>query len=928
MVRICILKKIRLWIVILSCNSCVLVAQELILYDSIFSGFGSVPAVNVGVFEVEQCQYTLMEEEIPFIDELLGIIVTEDGSQYFYGALLFPVDTTLVFNPDYNSGLIGWSNFLIKDAYKQGWTCDENNFTYSAGEGITKKGLFSNAQEVFMGNLPISMQCKGGLTYREGKFYLHSINNQLVEVNMKDPAKSKVVMDFPTGILPIDALTTVQVSCDSSITYAIGRTPDNSKIYKINFNDWALSELCDLPISVVGAGNQTECMLPPCDILVDLDSDNSSFAFRGDFCADSFCIPPVMVADTDVVIVSAFNMIETITLELQGVLDVGQEYLTVGAASNINVIGNNTTLLTLENNGSAAIADFENAIKTVQYHNDVTAVTYGDRRVLVTAYAGGESSLVATAGLPLSNEQVRTLPTVTGPACHGFSDGSITVVTEGGIAPYNYQWEILQQGNFIENLSTGEYPFIVTDSLGCTKPDTVFLHDPDTLLADISYTGEAAICDDSGQLEGIGTGGSGILSYQWDNGVMGNMNSDVGYGSYTLTVQDTNGCTATASYEIPQGDTVLVVVEETVCGGNGIEWNGTLYLTDTLACEILTLPNGCDSTICLSLTVNPVPAVSIVADGDFCEAGEVVLSAGSHTTYQWSTNEFSSTITLSDPGSYSITVTNDNSCTSTATIFISPAIEFDLFFENPSCYGEKDGQVVFENTMGGVPPFQYSIDGGNQFSDNNQFDGLSAGDYMTIVKDVEGCQIELQVTLMAPPEIVLDAGGDLDIDLGENVTLIAFSNLSDPLVSWTPPEHLECPSCVETEAMPLTSTQYEVEVTDSNGCMATDIINITVSDRSSIYAPTVFSPNNDNVNDFFTIYTSASFTEILSLNIFDRWGNMVFSRPSFAPNITENGWDGTLKGEPVQSGVFAFVAEVKHIDGSTESISGEVALIR
>ena len=899
-----------------------LLAQEIVYTDSIHPVFS--PFSKVGIASLNSCD-TSFVASTSAIFKAYDITNLQNGISYGYGEW-FDQDEAF-YRVEVPSGAFQIGSTLTTDKKIRGVTCDENDFLYAAGEGITRQSVeWPDYQETFLGYLPSNMQCQGDMTYRQGKFYLHSINNQLVEVNMKDPSKSKVVMDFPSGILPIDALTTVQVSCDSSTTYAIGRTPDNSKIYEINFNDWTLTEICDLPISITGAGTQTECMLPPCNVFLDLDNDNSSFAFRGDFCADSFCIPPVMVADTDVVIVSAFNMIESVTLELQDILDAGQEYLMAVMGSNINVIGNNTALLVLENNGNATIADFENAIKTVQYQNDATTVTFGVRKVLATAYAGGEPSLVSTAELPISNEQMKTVGTVMDPACHSFSNGNISVSTEGGAAPYSYQWEIPQQGDFIENLSAGIYPFIVSDSLGCTKPDTVFLGDPDTLIADISYTGQAAICDNSGQLEGIGIGGSGALSYQWSNGVVGNMNSDVGYGSYTLTAQDTNGCTATASYQIPQGDTALVIEEGTVCEGNSISWNGTLYSSDTLACEVFTLPNGCDSTVCLSLTVNPVPVVSIIADGNFCETEEVVLSTGSYPTYQWSTNEVSPSISISDAGNYSVTVTNANGCTSTAFISLTLPLVSDVSHQNPSCHGE-DGRLVFENTNGGTPPFQYSVDGGIQFSDNNQFDGLLAGDYLTIVEDAEGCQVEILVMLLPPTPIILDTGDDIEIGLGESITLNASTNLTNPAVSWHPPDYLDCPDCLETTAMPLATIQYEIEVMDSNGCTARDVIQIVVNDRSSIYTPNVFSPNGDGINDFFIIHSDASITTILSLQVFDRWGGMVFSGNNLKPNETEGGWDGMAKGEPAQSGVYVYVAEIQKADGSVELVSGEVVLV-
>ncbi|MEO1263568.1 MAG: gliding motility-associated C-terminal domain-containing protein [Bacteroidota bacterium] len=900
-------------------------SQEIITYDSSF--VGPTPRTNVGRIDIGQCSHTDLGEEF-IIRQLFDILVTSDGTEYAYGKTQTFQDTTLMINNDPGGGVIEFIDFLTIDINKRGWTCDELGFSYSAGQGITKKELALFAQEQYLGDLPPNMQCQGGLTYRKGRFYLHSINNQLVEVNMKNPLLSKVVMDFPADVLPIDALTTVQVGCDSSVTYAIGRTPTNSKIYEVDFTDWSLQGLCDLPISIVGAGSETECMLPPCNILVDLDYDNSSFAFRGDFCRDTFCVPPVSVTDTDVVIVSAFDSLETVTLELTGFLNLGQEYLSLSAANNINILGNNTPFLTLENSGNATIGDFETALQNVQYHNDAADLSFGVRKVLTTVYAGGESSLTAVSELPLSNEQMITEPNILDPSCHGFADGSVSLSSYGGVAPFDYSWDNGTQGAFLDNLSQGTYVVSTVDALGCEKIDTIVLVEPDTLIPSITYSGLPAICDSSGSLEGTAVGGTMPYSYSWSNGTMDSINLGLNAGQYELSVEDTNGCIATAIFEIPEGDTVLVVQDETICAGESILWKGVTYSSDTLACLVYSMPNGCDSTVCLSLSVLPLPAVAIEIQGSLCDQDEVTLLTGPYSSYQWSTGEGTPQITVSSPGDYGVTVTDSLGCQGSASQIIDPTIDFDITFGDPSCFERNDGFINVETVSGGVPPINYSIDGGFQLQANGQFFDLSPGDYEIVIEDATGCTKTSFITLAEPDQIILDAGGDLEISLGESVQLEAFTTAVDPSVNWSPPDFLDCPQCLTTSVMPLSSVTYEIEVQDSNGCSTTDQINITVNDESSFFTPNVFSPNGDGINEFFTVYTGPSVVSIASLKIFDRWGGLLFDKKNLTPNTSEEGWDGSVKGDPAHAGVYVFLAELLLIDGRSISASGEVSLIR
>jgi hypothetical protein len=64
------------------------------------------------------------------------------------------------------------------------------------------------------------------------------------------------------------------------------------------------------------------------------------------------------------------------------------------------------------------------------------------------------------------------------------------------------------------------------------------------------------------------------------------------------------------------------------------------------------------------------------------------------------------------------------------------------------------------------------------------------------------------------------------------------------------------------------------------------------------------------------------------LRIFDRWGGLAFERVDALPNIPEHGWDGKANGEPINPGVFVWVAEVVYTDGKTETLTGDVTLLR
>lgn len=102
--------------------------------------------------------------------------------------------------------------------------------------------------------------------------------------------------------------------------------------------------------------------------------------------------------------------------------------------------------------------------------------------------------------------------------------------------------------------------------------------------------------------------------------------------------------------------------------------------------------------------------------------------------------------------------------------------------------------------------------------------------------------------------------------------------------------------------------------------------------QCDVYIPNVFTPNNDGKNDYFTVYGGVNVKRINNLKIFDRWGEMVFDRDNFPPNLEIEGWDGSIKHKdnstPFNTAVFVYSAEVEFINGDKQMFKGDVTLIR
>ncbi|MEO1627514.1 MAG: gliding motility-associated C-terminal domain-containing protein, partial [Bacteroidota bacterium] len=116
---------------------------------------------------------------------------------------------------------------------------------------------------------------------------------------------------------------------------------------------------------------------------------------------------------------------------------------------------------------------------------------------------------------------------------------------------------------------------------------------------------------------------------------------------------------------------------------------------------------------------------------------------------------------------------------------------------------------------------------------------------------------------------------------------------------------------------------------DDNGCEAEGRIQIRVNKDRSIYVPTGFTPNGDQVNDLLLVHGKESrVATIRYFRIFDRWGEMVFEARDFRPNDSSIGWNGEFDKRPMNPGVFVWVVEAEFEDGYREVYKGSSTLIR
>ena len=251
-------------------------------------------------------------------------------------------------------------------------------------------------------------------------------------------------------------------------------------------------------------------------------------------------------------------------------------------------------------------------------------------------------------------------------------------------------------------------------------------------------------------------------------------------------------------------------------------------------------------------------------------------------------------------------------------------------FGDPICY---EGNTGFINVsgLGGHPYYQYSIDGVN-FRPLGSFVGLGAGLQTLYIQDIKGCVDSLDQPLTNPPPIIVNAGVDQTIELGETIFLSGNVNAPDPDntgFSWIITDTLLSENSVlNPEAFPVDDTYFYLEAIDIFGCVARDSVLIMIDKIRPVYTPNIFSPNQDGLNDYFTVYSNAAAEEILKLEVFDRWGSLVFSASNIPAGAEPMGWNGKFNGQDAEAGVYVFYAQVEFVDKVVVQYEGSITLVR
>jgi len=275
-------------------------------------------------------------------------------------------------------------------------------------------------------------------------------------------------------------------------------------------------------------------------------------------------------------------------------------------------------------------------------------------------------------------------------------------------------------------------------------------------------------------------------------------------------------------------------------------------------------------------------------------------------------------------------MTDANSCAVQDSVFVGePApITAELVTTEPLCYGENDGTITVINLNGGSGNYSFELDALSTLQ-NYTFSRLEGGTYIVTVYDDEGCSWVQEVTIDQPEEFMVSILTDqTEIQLGDSVDLGIATNMVMDTFYWSPREVVPCVDCEDQVIYPFETVNVYVTAINEDGCVDEDQVSIVVKKDRPIYIPNAFSPNGDGINDYLNVYPGIGITQIKTFKVYTRWGALVYSMDNFMPEYENEGWDGYFKGQPMSQGVYIYYLDVEFVDGSTETIKGDVTIVK
>ncbi len=378
-------------------------------------------------------------------------------------------------------------------------------------------------------------------------------------------------------------------------------------------------------------------------------------------------------------------------------------------------------------------------------------------------------------------------------------------------------------------------------------------------------------------------------------------------GQYTEILPSWTGCDSTITLQLTVHPNTSKSIQAQICSGQSYAFNGQSLITPGAYVANLQTSHGCDSTV--NLTLNVATVLETALDASICTGESYVFGADQLTV----------------PGIYIDSLSSSGGCDSLVTLNLAVYQVQTEITSIAICQGE---QLVFEGdtltTDGQYSALFQTIHGCDSTHILNlavhpaydQIDLVSACDFYTW--PATGQTYTQSTTFTFPAQSIYGC------DSTRQLILTIHSSWKDvDSVTTNAPNYL----WPVDKTIYSQSGTYFANTTTAAGCDSIHILYLTLI-HTGIYVPTAFSPNEDGINDRFTIYGGVDLSLIEVMTFYDRWGNKLATYSDLPPGDPRYGWDGKSRDLPMDPAVYVFTASVLMTDGTHQFLKGEVTVVK
>jgi gliding motility-associated-like protein len=289
--------------------------------------------------------------------------------------------------------------------------------------------------------------------------------------------------------------------------------------------------------------------------------------------------------------------------------------------------------------------------------------------------------------------------------------------------------------------------------------------------------------------------------------------------------------------------------------------------------------------------------------------------------------------TLANPiatTTYYATSTNKFGCSAVDSVLVKVYSPITAITATPDVYLCINDSVQIN---AGPPIYKIAWSPNLNITDVNSYDPYvypsASTTYIATLSDSVGCftsSVDVNVHIKSLPAV--DAGPDAFYPYNSAFTITPTYSNNTVSYLWTPSSQLNCTTCASPNGTVLKKQTYMIEVRSDSGCVAKDSITIFVECKDSNFnLPNAFTPNGDNLNDYFYPLTRG-IDKILNFSIYSREGKRIFTKLNFPPNDKSFGWDGNIQGVQSSTAVYVYTVDALCDSGEILHKKGSVVIIK